>query len=333
MELPLGGLTLRPFEAWTNSPVGPAVVIAAGYGLASFFGGILIGGQAVGSVWFDILYGVIFAYVPAAVAILRRGVARDLFELRPMLRCSDAEFRGILKSATCISARQLAIYCGISVPVLALMPLYDPGFFKAGRPPLGDPLLQFVVLRHALLGWVGGYALASVIGTARTYKLVGRTQVNVDLLDTGPLHLFARQGMRTALAWILLSSLISLFWLDHAGQTNGVIIGLVILLVTASLVYGVSGVHDSIRREKSAQLATLRERIRTEHGVVIEEAGSRSSGGTQLAGLIAYHDLIERTPEWPFDASMVARLALFATLGLGSWLGGAVVERLLENWF
>ena len=107
---------------------------------------------------------------------------------------------------------------------------------------------------------------------------------------------------------------------------------IVIFWVTASLLYSVSGVRDSIRREKSAQLHTLRERIRSEYAA-IEEAGSESDGGLQLAGLIAYQDLIERAPEWPFDAPMVARLALYATLGLGSWLGGAVVERLVESWF
>lgn len=63
------------------------------------------------------------------------------------------------------------------------------------------------------------------------------------------------------------------------------------------------------------------------------EVGISADAGSQLASRIAYHDLIERAPEWPFDAPMSARLALFAALGLGSWLGGAAVERLLETWF
>jgi len=140
--------------------------------------------------------------------------------------------------------------------------------------------------------------------------------------------------MRSAFTWILLVSLVSLFWLGPAaGQTNGPVIIIVILGGTAALFYSVSGVHDTIRREKSAQLGALRELIRSEYGAVIEEARGGSDGATQLAGLIAYHDLIERAREWPFDAPMIARLAFFATLGLGSWLGGAVVERLFDSWF
>jgi hypothetical protein len=222
------------------------------------------------------------------------------------------------------------------------MPIYDSSFFGSARHTLGDPLLQFFMLRQTVLGWVIGHALASALGATGTYRLLGRNYLKVDLLDIQPLHLFARQGMRSAFTWILLVSLVSLFWLGPtAGQTNGPIIILVILGGTAALLYSVSGVHDSIRREKSAQLGALRERIRSEYDAVMEEARSESyaesdaesDGATQLAGLIAYHDLIERAPEWPFDIPMVARLALFATLGLGSWLGGAVVERLFESWF
>jgi hypothetical protein len=214
------------------------------------------------------------------------------------------------------------------------MPIYDPGYFEAGRPPLGDPLLQLFMLRQGLLGWVVGYALASGRGATSTYRFLGRNYVNVDLLDTRSLHPLARQGMRSTFTWILLVSLVSLFWLGPgAAASNGVIMIAVILGTIASLVYSVSGVHRSIRREKSAELEALRERIRSEYGAVSGESRSEPDGGTQLAGLIAYHDLIEGAPEWPFDAPMVARLALFATLGLGSWLGGAVVERLLESWF
>jgi hypothetical protein len=333
-DLPPGGLALRPFEAWTASPIGPAIVVAALYSVATTIGRVVFGGQELGSIWFDILNGVIFAYIPAASVILRRGIARDLFELRPTLRCSREEFEGVVARATCVPARRLAIYCGLSVLVFGLMPIYDSGFFGNSRLSLSDPLLQFFVFRQLLLGWVVGYALAAGSGATGAYAFLGRNYLKVDLLDTRSLHPIARQGMRSAFTWILLISLVSLFWLGPAaGQTNGPIIIAVTLWVSAALFYSVSGAHDSIRREKNAQLAALRERIRSEYGAAIGEARSEPDGGAQLAGLIAYHDLIDQAPEWPFDAPMVLRLALFAALGLGSWLGGAVVERLFDSWF
>jgi hypothetical protein len=37
--------------------------------------------------------------------------------------------------------------------------------------------------------------------------------------------------------------------------------------------------------------------------------------------------------EWPVGAPALARGALIAALGLGSWLGGALVERVVDRLF
>jgi hypothetical protein len=34
--------------------------------------------------------------------------------------------------------------------------------------------------------------------------------------------------------------------------------------------------------------------------------------------------------EWPFDAPSLARFSFYLLIGLGSWLGAAAVERLLD---
>ena len=35
--------------------------------------------------------------------------------------------------------------------------------------------------------------------------------------------------------------------------------------------------------------------------------------------------------EWPFDAGSYGRVALYVFPGFGSWVGAALVERLLES--
>ena len=49
-----------------------------------------------------------------------------------------------------------------------------------------------------------------------------------------------------------------------------------------------------------------------------------------MADLIAFHSWVERVREWPMGGATVLRGFLVAGLAAGSWLGGAVVERLLE---
>ena len=49
-----------------------------------------------------------------------------------------------------------------------------------------------------------------------------------------------------------------------------------------------------------------------------------------LADLIEYRRLVEEVPEWPLDPGVRARFLLYVALPLGSWLGGALVERLID---
>ena len=51
----------------------------------------------------------------------------------------------------------------------------------------------------------------------------------------------------------------------------------------------------------------------------------------RLGNLIQYQSFVKSVREWPFDLSIVARSGLLILLGAGSWLGGAVVERLLNR--
>ena len=334
---------LRPFEAAPFSPVWLGAVIAILFAAVSLAGRLLIGegGDFLGPdgrirltyVWVDLLNGVIFAYIPTALVILRRGTVRDLHALRPSLRCTDAEFQQIVTDVTCIPAQRLLVLGMAGAVLFALMPVFDPTFFEDGQRALGDPLLLFFMLRSALTGWLGGHAVATEVHSSRAYSALGEARVEVDLLDTRPLHSFARKGMRSVLTWIVCISLVSLFWLGPAAASaNGPIVLGITALLLYSLFHSISGVHRSIRRTKDAQLDTLRERIRAERGALLDSQAEHAGDGARLAGLIAYYDLVERVAEWPFDASMALRLALLVTLGVGSWLGGALVERLLEAW-
>jgi hypothetical protein len=52
--------------------------------------------------------------------------------------------------------------------------------------------------------------------------------------------------------------------------------------------------------------------------------------GASLPGLLAWESRVERVPEWPIDAGALRRIALYLLIPLGSWMGGALVERLVD---
>ena len=49
-----------------------------------------------------------------------------------------------------------------------------------------------------------------------------------------------------------------------------------------------------------------------------------------LPALLAWEARIESVREWPFDTPALVRFALFLLIPLGSWLGGAMVERVVD---
>ena len=72
---------------------------------------------------------------------------------------------------------------------------------------------------------------------------------------------------------------------------------------------------------------TLRRAIRSER-----ERTARGEGtGGRLADLLAYEARIASVSEWPIDGFTLLRLSFYLFLPVGSWLGGALVERLVSR--
>ncbi len=93
----------------------------------------------------------------------------------------------------------------------------------------------------------------------------------------------------------------------------------------------IRGVHRSRAAAKQEVLEQVNARIREASARLLE--GGEPRGSSDLADLVAFHDYLERVREWPLGAPTLLRGALIAALAVGSWLGGALVERLLEQAF
>ena len=89
------------------------------------------------------------------------------------------------------------------------------------------------------------------------------------------------------------------------------------------------GAHRSIVAAKREALAALLPRIRPAARDLL--AGKDPGGDARLADALAYHAFVERVREWPVGAPALVRALLIAALGVGSWLGGAVVDLILQR--
>ena len=102
-----------------------------------------------------------------------------------------------------------------------------------------------------------------------------------------------------------------------------------ILVAIIALLLPARGVHDRLRAEKRRQLSQLRTQIDAVRRTMLDGVAAPDDAA-RLPGLLALETRIETAREWPFDTNALSRFALYLLLGLGSWVGAAAVEYLLD---
>jgi hypothetical protein len=201
-----------------------------------------------------------------------------------------------------------------------------------GEWSLRDPcVVAILIVFWIVVGWGAVY----VIDSARLYSRIGERHVEVDLLDLNALSPLTRHGLRIVLVVVT----------STAAATILIIVGFIsplrpMVLLTAVCLWSavvaaaafllpVRGLRRQIRGRKAEELARVQEKIRRDRELA-EGLGTESAeAGARLPGLIAYMNQIESVREWPFDAPTLTRFFLYVAIPLGSWVGGALVERLL----
>jgi hypothetical protein len=178
---------------------------------------------------------------------------------------------------------------------------------------------------------MAGVLSTGVAAIARYWSL-GRDHANVDLLDLDLLAPWPRTGLRTALG--VLGGTIIIFPVLVAYGLAG---WLSILLYTPFLGLGLAGfllpnvaIRSRIREAKIAELRRVRAAIAGKPGALTDSPIAPRQERLSLADLLAYEERIESLREWPMDARAFRRLGLYMLIPLGSWLGSAIVERILD---
>lgn len=278
----------------------------------------------------ELILALLIGFAPTVTAYSLMGTARDLDDLRPTLALSHDEYAETRRVVLGFSRSQLRV-TGWTVAILtALFVSLDSDIWASGRrPTVGDPAFSWVVLRNAANAWFVARAIHMEIALARSFSRVGEHLSTIDLLDQSALAPFGRHGLRSVLLWMLFVAFYSLLYTGNwAADYLGLVLIAIALYAVAGFLLPVVGAHRRIREAKRLELAHVRRAVRTARDRLLES--DTPTHGGQLADLVSYEARVAGVREWPFDATTLLRWAFYVTLGLGSWLGGAVVERLLD---
>ncbi len=99
------------------------------------------------------------------------------------------------------------------------------------------------------------------------------------------------------------------------------------MAIAIGLVYALLPVHRLIRDAKRTELDWCRDALIRER-TKLQEGGAERS---RFDEIVAYRNVVEGVSAWPADSSTVVRISLYLLIPLGSWAGGAIVERFVDS--
>lgn len=280
-----------------------------------------------------IVHCLMAGYFPAAYYALLGGTRETVRELEEILDPTEKAWS--VDSAVQVKTRSLLIFCTIGVVAAVAMP-----YLTSPTPPWDPSMWSPEIGWHRLLGlfsavWTGCLFAVVIDTAAQTSRLADWIEA-VDLLDLSVWSPFVRQGLLTSLLVVGGLSVQALRLYEPGERiVLAITFGLCLPLAFLGLWLPVRGAHRRIRQAKEAELAWVHERIQQSRARLQEESavgspvGSPGSPPSQMPGLIAYLQLIERVPEWPFQTSTFVQVALYLLIPIGSWFGSALVEGLL----
>ena len=189
---------------------------------------------------------------------------------------------------------------------------------------------------HRVLGffigwWFTWFATAVSDSSARISQLTARIG-SVDLLDPSPWSPPVKHGLLTALLTVGAVSISSLYLIDPK-ELPGVVtvLGVCLPLALITFLLPARGVHRRISKAKKTEIEWTRNRIRQTRSLLQKSSSDVLPG--QMADLIAYLELIEGVPEWPFHSSTIVRLLLYLLIPAASWAGNLLIGTALDQLF
>lgn len=267
------------------------------------------------------------AYMPAARHYLLRAAARNLAALRRVL---GPEAEAALAARTRWLPAWVAWLFVLVVPATALTIDRDPGlYFRPGYWAVGSAWSWGLGLFSA---WCLGRAVVATLGVSRDFSAIGAALPKVDLLARPWLAPFTSQALFMALLWLLVPAI----WPVNLVDAPFLIVVPAIALAclgfgSAALLLPTQGVRRRLAEAKEGELAAVHAALRGEEAALSRSLLARRRERPGVSDLVAWARYVRELSTSPFTQATRLRFVLYLALPLGSWLGGALVDWLVER--
>ena len=265
----------------------------------------------------DIDLSIAFGYLIAVPYFINQEAVRDYLNLRPALNCDDNEYANWLARVRNTARVSLYVAAAVATAVSFL------NFVDQGRWMGGEQMKTFLAI------FVLFRTIASLLISSFLFAAVAHRFADIELFNLERVMLFSQHALRGVLVLMLFIAFLSLLTVTMPllkFENEGLAI-LAAPSFTAAAIFLIPlyPLHRRIRAEKQRELERIGADIHREN----ERRVAGDGDWAALADMIVYKQEVERVSTWAFNTPMVLRFALYVSLGIGSWLGAALVERWL----
>jgi hypothetical protein len=267
------------------------------------------------------------AYTPTARHYLLRAAARNRDELRRLLGPGAG---AALATATRWLPGWVIWLFVLAVPAIALGIDRDPGIYlRPGYWAVGSVWSWSLGLFAA---WCLGRSVVATLGVSRDFSAIAAALPRVDLLDRAWLAPFTSQALFMALLWLLVPAIWAVNLVDAPFLVVVPAISLVCLGVgSAALWLPTQGVRRRLAEAKAHELAAAQAALGGDEAARARSWLARRSERPSVADWVAWLGYVQGLSTSPFTQATRLRFLLYLALPLGSWLGGALVDWLVER--
>ena len=227
---------------------------------------------------------------------------------------------------------QLAIagWLGVFAVIPAPFILLPKG--TAWNPMSWHPELAFAHLLVPLIAWWGARNIYIQSVEATRLSELAEQLRHIDLFDLSRLDAFGQQALVHVFLALLTVAILSPLAIDL--EAIPVFMGVAAISLSAgvsTLIVCLRGVRKRILKAKQSALNEARKELSSLNasGLLVSDKEKLS----QIADLLAYQNSIQQIDEWTLDGSRISRLIFYLLLPIGSWMGAAFVERIIDSLF
>lgn len=328
-------------------PVGTGVAVAAGLSAGALLFHWMV---ASGAVALEEIVPLGFATRAALIASLGTGYVFFATRFGAIGGYRDVQALGLAPAAApddeamlyaapadVVERGRRAAWVGVAFFVVILeVPnwLAEVGLFGAWR---SLHVLLYLQLVGLLFFWVAGRAAFLSLRGMRGLTALADGELSIDLLDLAPLAVFGRAAVRNCVLWLIAFSLGSLVFLNpELTFLDSLSVFVPLFLVTLTIAglalwLPLRSVHARVSSKRAEELASVDRALRGDAGALRGSRIEHWAPDAGLADLLAYRRYLVDIRTWPLEGPTLGRVALLVFIPVGSWVGGALVERAVET--